>query len=188
VGEVPTQKRRAVVMLGRKPPQDFQSDLNSVPIRFLKIYADNNWPESGKWHDYAYHILRAMYRAYKQLKATGEGDRAALLKQRIKRERRYADEHYRENIREEINGDATKTKRFMCWVLSRRFFWALRRWGWFAIRSKGHPGNVVMLGAYIRGTSSSSELKNAASQNLITLLKDQRQGHTSGGGIGDSIS
>lgn len=55
------------------------------------------------------------------------------LKANIKRDRRTADLHFRDNIRI-LSRDGSKWRQYAGWFLSRRYSGAVRRWGWIAVR------------------------------------------------------
>ena len=129
---------------GPTPPEEFTDNGNSLPrvMICLKAYSNSRFPLAARWHDYAYHLLRAMWWALNDIgKNTEDG---SLLFARMKELKKEADKNYYHNIHIENGGQYT-ARRWFCHILSRPFYRAVRCMGWRAIKGSGHLQNAELL-------------------------------------------
>jgi len=131
-----------------------------VPLGFVddgcSMSPDGWWRRACRVHDYEYHLIRdfvAQARGQealvRELRGSADGRDAAhaaraelrYLESKIRHARRTADINLKENIRRcsEAGG---ALQRLSGWFLSRRYYGAVHRWGWKAVHSEGHAGNV----------------------------------------------
>jgi hypothetical protein len=135
-------------LVGPRVPADFVDDGCSMA-------PDGWWRAACRVHDYEYHLIRDMADAarvqqerIRGLREAGAhrdaiyGARAELryLKSKVQHARRTADINLKENIRRCSEGGGALRKA-IGWLLSRRYYGAVHRWGWKAVHGQGHAGN-----------------------------------------------
>lgn len=130
-----------------------------VPAGFVddgcSMSPDGWWRAACRVHDYEYHLIRDLvakarrqaerHRALAALPDQRDAAHAALaelryLKSKIRHARRTADINLKENIRR-CSESGGVLRRVSGWLLSRRYYGAVHRWGWKAINGPGHAGN-----------------------------------------------
>ncbi len=130
-----------------------------VPIGFVddgcSMAPDGWWRRACRVHDYEYHLIRALVARAREQKRrirdlrTMANDRDAVygaraelryLESKIRHARRTADINLKENIRR-CSANGGPLQRLSGWLLSRRYYGAVHRWGWKAVHGPGHAGN-----------------------------------------------
>lgn len=130
-----------------------------VPLGFIddgcSMAPDGWWRRACRVHDYEYHLIRDLVararRQEAQIRELGSAAdnrdaayaaRAELryLVSKIKHARRTADINLKENIRR-CSASGGVLQRASGWLLSRRYYGAVHRWGWKAVHGPGHAGN-----------------------------------------------
>lgn len=131
-----------IVLVGPTPPEGFVDD-------GCTMSPDGWWRRACRIHDYEYEEIRELYEQIKEViaerKAMKYPETRYVLKLCIKRKRKrqksrrkLADRNLRENIR--LLSQGSRVKELFAWWVSRRYYGAVRRWGWLALRGPGHQG------------------------------------------------
>jgi len=151
---------------GPEVPESFTGNGHSIPhwawgflgiiLGRLKKYVDKKLPLTGLTHDYEYHICRGMKGFLRKLKrVVFEVEAAEKLDAEITKRRKHADLNYKANV--DIEGKTNGIPWAVRFVLKRRCFGALRRWGWTAIEGEGHPENAEALKELIEALEKEHE-------------------------------
>ncbi len=124
---------KRVKLIGPTPPLEYKDNGCSMS-------PDGWWRAACRVHDYEYSLIREkieLYYCYKR-KSTifallDKKRRMTVkeLKEEIKRMRKEADTNLKENI--QLLSKGSKTRAAFAWIISRRYYGAVRRWGRFAL-------------------------------------------------------
>lgn len=117
-----------IVLVGPTPPEGFVDD-------GCTMSPDGWWRRACRIHDYEYEEIRELIA---ERKAMRQPEVRQRLKLRIKRQRKRADGHLWKNI--QLLSKGSRVKELFAWWVSRRYYGAVRRWGWLALRGPGHQG------------------------------------------------
>lgn len=154
-------KPRPNGLKGPVVPDSFVDDGHSVPharwvrlfklqgpLTSLKDYVDKMLPWTARIHDFQYAELRAKKIVKSKLEdLLFTNSLVAKLESEIKKGRKQADKYYKHNV--VVEGKQNGMNRVMRFLISKRFFFWLRRMGWTAINGEGHPQNAEALQALV---------------------------------------
>lgn len=115
-----------IKLLGPEPPATFLSD-------GCTMSPDGWWVRACRIHDYEYEQIRELITERDRVV---RGHFRKYLTKEIKEKRKEVDKRLKINIK--LLSRKSRTKRLFAWWISRRYYGAVRRWGWLAIRGPGH--------------------------------------------------
>ncbi len=124
---------QSIELVGPTPPPEYKDNGCSMS-------PDGWWRAACRVHDYEYSLIREkieLYRCYRKKTSIfalldGEYKRTkGHLKQEIKWMRKEADTNLKENI--QLLSKGSKMRAAFAWIISRRYYGAVRRWGRFAL-------------------------------------------------------